>query len=307
MATGICSASAQSVTQVLDTNVIAIGEPTALHMYADWDVSKGPGSFTWPTWNDTLPGGLEILERLPLDTLALEALEYQNIIRVEQTFLVTSWDSGFRAIPPVQLVWNDIDTLASNPLLLEVKLSPPGEAGKIAAPAQIKQVEWTWQEKARKWLPLLLAILALAGLAYWLIRKIKNKPSIPVADETQPEPLEPAHIIALRELERVQTEAIWKQGRVKEHHAAVSLILRAYFEGRFAFPAMERSTDEIRSGLTLLPLKKEEQELVFEVLALTDLVKFAKLTPSADDHHRIIERSMRFVELTAIHPTESPE
>ena len=184
MATGICSASAQSVTQVLDTNVIAIGEPTALHMYADWDVSKGPGAFTWPTWNDTLPGGLEILERLPLDTLALEALEYQNIIRVEQTFLVTSWDSGFRAIPPVQLVWNDTDTLASNPLLLEVRLSPPGEAGKIAAPAQIKQVEWTWQEKARKWLPLLLAILALAGLAYWLIRKIKNKPSIPVADET---------------------------------------------------------------------------------------------------------------------------
>ena len=193
------------------------------------------------------------------------------------------------------------------PLVARGQLSPPGEAGKIAAPAQIKQVEWTWQEKARKWLPLLLAILALAGLAYWLIRKIKNKPSIPVADETQPEPLEPAHIIALRELERVQTEAIWKQGRVKEHHAAVSLILRAYFEGRFAFPAMERSTDEIRSGLTLLPLKKEEQELVFEVLALTDLVKFAKLTPSADDHHRIIERSMRFVELTAIHPTESPE
>ncbi len=312
MATGICSftaqsVTAQSVTMELDTNAIAIGAPASLSIYADRDLAMGFGAFSWPNWGDTLSGGLEILERLPLDTSALEASNGKNLIRVKQTLLVTSWDSGFRAIPPIKLVWNGVDTLNSNPVLLEVRLSPPGEAGKIAAPAQIRQVQWTWQERIKKWLPLIAGILALAGLMFWVVQKLKNKSISPSAAEILSEPVELAHIRALRELERIQADAIWKQGLVKEHHASVSITLRAYLEGRFDFPAMERSTDEIRNGIEHLPIRREEKELIFEVLTLTDLVKFAKLSPKTDDHHRVIERSIRFVELTAIHATESSE
>ena len=77
-------------------------------------------------------------------------------------------------------------------------------------------------------------------------------------------PLEPAHIVALRELERIEQEAIWKQGQTKAHHAAVSQVIRTYFERRFHYPAMERSTDEIRSGLSHLPLRTSEKELILE-------------------------------------------
>jgi len=294
----------QSVTMTLDTNVITIGSPVGLHIHADRDIERGSGSFDWPAWNDTLPGGIEILQRSLLDTLAVSSEDGRDVIRVSQTLLITSWDSGFRAIPPVELVWSG-DTLLSNPLLLEVLLTAPGEPGKIAAPADIRRVQWTWQERARQWLPWVLGILLAGAAAIWLGRRLaQRKPEASDHIEKKPEvPLEPAHVIALRELERIEKEAIWKEGRVKEHHASVSQVLRVYFEHRYAFKAMERSTDEIRNGLVHLPIRRVEQELAIEVLQITDLVKFAKWNPTTDDHHRIIDCCMRFVEQTAMETT----
>ena len=118
-------------------------------------------------------------------------------------------------------------------------------------------------------------------------------------------PLEPAHILALRELNRIEKEAVWKQGRIKAHHAAVSEVMRTYFERRYNYPAMERSTDELRSGLVHFPIRTHEKELILELLDLTDLVKFAKWSPQAADHQRIIEQGIRFVEATTIAPENS--
>ena len=295
---------AQTVTLSLDTNVISIGSPVGLHIDADRDIEQGNGNFGWPAWNDTLPGGLEILRRGALDTLAVTAEDGRDLIRVSQTLWVTSWDSGFRAIPPVALVWSG-DTLLSNPVLLEVLLTAPGEPGKIAAPADIRRVTWTWQERAKKWLPWVLGTLLACAAAIWLGKRLsQRKPADPDPEQEKPAaPLEPAHIIALRELERIEKDAIWKQGRVKEHHASVSQVLRVYFEHRYVFKAMERSTDEIRAGLVHLPIRNTEQELAIEVLQITDLVKFAKWNPTTDDHHRIIDCCVRFVEQTAIDTT----
>lgn len=295
----------QTVSMSLDTSAVAIGEPTVLRIQADRPLEAGTGTFSWPNWQDTVPGGLEILGTKPLDTLAIETLDGKPAIRIEQAYEVTAWDSGYRAIPPVQLIWN-LDTLESNPLLLNVLLAAPGEPGQIAAHADIRRVQWTWQERARLWLPWALAIAALAALAFGLMRRWKNRPTTTSEAPKQEVPLEPAHIIALRELERIEREAIWKQGQTKEHHAAVSQVIRTYFERRFHYPAMERSTDEIRAGLTHLPLRASEKELILELLALTDLVKFAKWTPQQGDHIRIVEQSIRFVELTTA-ATENQE
>ena len=299
MASALMSESVigQSIQMTLDTATIAIGEPTVLRIQADRALEDGTGTFTWPDWKDTLPGGLEILQQLREDTLAIETLEGNAAIRIERAYEVTSWDSGYRAIPPIAVRWNS-DTLESNPLLINVLLAPPGEPGQVAAHADIRRVAWTWQERARRWLPWLLALAALVGLAVWIRRRLKNRPEKEATPLRKEVPLEPAHIVALRELERIEQAAIWKKGQTKEHHAAVSEVIRTYFERRFHYPAMERSTDEIRAGLTHLPLRVTEKELILELLALTDLVKFAKWNPQQNDHIRIVEQGIRFVEMT---------
>ena len=291
----------QQVQMTLDTTVIAIGEPTILRIQADRDVTDGSGTFGWPAWQDTIPGGLEILRAVGDDTTALEGEGGNPIIRVERAFEITAWDSGYLAIPPAKLVWGN-DTLASNPLLLNVLLSPPGEPGQIAGHADIRRVQWTLKERLQRWLPWILAVMAAIGLTIYIVKQWRNRPVETVEEVAPPVTLEPAHIVALRELDRIAKEAVWKRGHVKAHHAAVSEVLRTYFERRYNYPAMERSTDELRSGLVNLPIRSNEKELILELLCLTDLVKFAKWTPQAADHQRVIEQGIRFVEVTTTAP-----
>ena len=301
---GTPEARAQQVRMTLDTTDIAIGEPTVLRVQADRDVTAGSGSFEWPAWQDTIPGGLEILQVLGADTTAIEGEDGNPIIRVERAYEITAWDSGYLAIPPAFLVCG-ADTIASNPLLFNVLLAPPGEPGQIAGHADIRRVQWSWQERLQRWLPWFLALAAALGLAFLIVRWWRNRPVDEIVKSTPAVPLEPAHIVALRELDLIAKEAVWKHGQVKAHHAAVSEVIRTYFERRYNYPAMERSTDELRSGLVHFPIRTHEKELILELLSLTDLVKFAKWSPQAADHERIIEQGIRFVEATTIAPENS--
>ena len=288
----------------VDTTAIAIGEPTVLRVQADRDITSGSGSFEWPIWQDTIPGGLEILQVLGADTTAIEDEDGNPVIRVVRAYEITAWDSGYLAIPPALLFWGT-DTIASNPLLFNVLLAPPGEPGQIAGHADIRRVQWSWQEQLQRWLPRFLAAISALGLVLYLVRRWRNRPETAEVQAAPSALLEPAHIVALRELDRIEKEAVWKQGHIKTHHAAVSEVMRTYFERRYNYPAMERSTDELRSGLVHLPIRAHEKELILELLSLTDLVKFAKWSPQAADHQRIIEQGIRFVEMTTIAPENS--
>ena len=48
---------------------------------------------------------------------------------------------------------------------------------------------------------------------------------------------EPAHIVALRELDKLKNEKLWQSGRVKEHFTMLTDIARNYIAERFSLPA----------------------------------------------------------------------
>jgi hypothetical protein len=292
------SLKAQNVTIALDTNAIALGDQTIFTVAATRDPMDGSGSFSFPIWGDTLTGGLEIIKVAGEDTLAVELAGGRTGIQVIQKLLVTHWDSGFHAIAPIQMRWNK-DTLESNALSIQVLMPEPGKTGEIAGHAPIRLTSWSWQERVRQWLPWVLISVLIFGLGVWLFKKWQKRVPKQTTDRELPTaPLEPAHIIALRTLEAIQSNAVWKNGQVKMHHAASSEALRLYLEHRFNFPALERSTTEIKQAIKRLPLRGGEIETLIEVLTLADLVKFAKFTPEISDHERIVTRSIAFVENT---------
>ena len=288
----------QSVTMALDTNTISIGDQARLTITAIRSITQNQADFSWPNWKDSLPGGIELLGGFDADTTAVDLDNGDMAFAMHRTYRVTCWDSGFIAIPPVGIPFG-LDTIFSNSLVLNVLLAPPGEAGKIAAAADIRETQWTWIERLWRWLPWIIgSILALGILAFiwtqWRKRERTEKIDIP----EKRVPKEAAHVIALRALERIELDAIWKQGEAKKHHAITSEVLRRYLEGRFEFRALERSTEEIKQGIPNLPLLEQDREILLEILNLTDLVKFAKWSPSTDDHIRIVKRAIRFVEQT---------
>jgi hypothetical protein len=126
-------------------------------------------------------------------------------------------------------------------------------------------------------------------------------------------PKEPAHIIALRELDRIKNEKLWQKDKIKEFYSDVTETLRIYIEDRFDIPAMEQTTDEI---LTNFKYRKELiNEKLFgnlsQILSLADLVKFAKYIPLPDDNNMTLVEAYFFVNATKKEeikkPTESEE
>ena len=288
----------QSVTMALDTTTIAIGDQTRLTIVGIRDIRQNQADFSWPDWKDSIPGGLELLGPFETDTLVVDLENGSVAFAIRRMYMVTCWDSGFIAIPPVGIPYG-ADTIFSNSLELTVLLAPRGEAGEIAGAADIRTTEWSLSERFIQWLPWILAVISAIGLSVWVIRKWRaREPSQEKEAPLESIPTEPAHLIALRDLERIESDAIWANGDVKKHHSNTSEALRRYLEGRFEFRALERSTEEIKRGIPNLPLLSEDAETLLNVLELTDLVKFAKWNPTADDHIRVVKRAIRFVEQT---------
>lgn len=281
----------------LDSASWALGGQTTLTVTVRHDVTAGAGGWNFPAWTDSLPGGLEIVRPLGGDTSAAPGPDGAEWIVVNRRFLVTAWDTGFAELPPLPVAFNG-DTAWTAPLAYRIVGPQVTPDTPPMPPADLIEVRWTWWELLLRALPWLAAAGAVAAAAWWGWKKYLRR-----AAGAGPKPEAAAtvlpHEAALAALERIQREAAWRMGDDKGHHAAVSEVLRRYVEARWGFPALERTTFEIRRGLRALPMREEDRTLLVGVLELADMVKFAKLRTGAEDHERAVIQAIRFVHATA--------
>ncbi|MBO4585961.1 MAG: hypothetical protein J5675_05105 [Bacteroidales bacterium] len=135
-----------------------------------------------------------------------------------------------------------------------------------------------------------LGIIILCQLIWLLVRWLRTRKK----EEDKPE--EPAHIRALRKLDKLRGDKFWKPEHQKAFYSGVTDALREYIAARFGVGAMEMTTAEIfdaLKGTEDIPadLYKEIKEL-FEV---ADFVKFAKLTVPEEDNKEVLPKAVRFV------------
>jgi len=283
-------------TAALDSTTWPLGAQVALTIELRNAVAAGAGGWTLPVLADSLPGGLEVVRPLGGDT-ATVAGDGGDWTVVQRRFLVTAWDTGFAELPPLPVVFGD-DTAWTAAVPYRIVGPDVTPETPPMPPADLIEVRWTWWELLVRWLPWIAAAVALAALALWLIKRYRSRADRAEAAEAPAAELLP-HAAALAALERIQREAVWRMGDDKGHHAAISAVLRQYIEARWGFPALERTTLEIRRGLGALPLQEADRTLLLGVLDLADMVKFAKLRTGAEDHERAVLQALRFVHQTA--------
>ena len=75
-------------------------------------------------------------------------------------------------------------------------------------------------------------------------------------------------------------------------------MLRTYNERRFEVPAMESTSDEILGSVPIAGLGRETVAGLRDTLLRSDLVKFAKFIPSAEENERSFSGAVSFVETT---------
>ena len=280
-----------------DTGRIAWGERATITLRLGREI--GDEKPDWPVWKDTIPGGLEILSLSKIDTLLPQNNDpAQWDMIVEQSWVVTSWDSGFVLIPEIDILGEK-----SNPVMLQVLPTRIQETPELIPAAEIIKVEWTVLERIEKAAPWilkgLLMLLAALGVFY-AMKNWKKKENIEI--ET-PVAIKPPHITALEKLKKLEERKGWSKGEAKSFHVQLSEIIRTYIDARFAISSLESTTREAAGQIELLDISQSHKSNLILALKLGDKIKFAKHTARPEDHMKTIGICIEFVK----HTMESPE
>jgi hypothetical protein len=250
-----------------------------------------------PLLKDTLTNHIEILNGPLSDTTVLN----DGRIRILQRYLVTSFDSGFYHVPPVYAELktdNGIKRFYSDyaPLsVMRVRIAPADTASKIFDIIKPYRAPVTAGE-ILPWLLLLIATAVIVWYIIRLVRKMRMKKGGEAIEYVNPDP---AHIIALRELEKLKEEQLWQKGEVKLYYTRLSEIVRQYLENRFRIQSLELTTPETLSLLQKTGFRDDELfRKLRTILTGADLVKFAKYNPDGSENDLHYDYSWDFVSLT---------
>ena len=137
----------------------------------------------------------------------------------------------------------------------------------------------------------LLAVVLMAGAFVWWkwFREAK------VADKPAAPPIPPGQA-ALARLDALYASELLEAGDYRAFHFALSDILREYIERRFSLRAQEQTTDEFLAALPDQRVFNAEQQLLLQdFLRRSDLVKFAKYAPRAEQSREAAEACRKFV------------
>lgn len=281
-----------TVNARLDSTVLWIGDQARL----TFEVSQQPNQkVTMPIFSDTIIGGLEMVEPVKTDTVQSP----DGHIQVNQSYVVTAFEDSLLYIPSFPFV-SDGDTVWSKSLSL--KVVQPFQLDTAAA--SVTDIKPVFDPKFDWWgfiklVLLIVVIIALLVVAFIFIRRyFQNKP---VFEKQIIEPVLPAHVIALGELDRIKSEKAWQQGRSKEYHTELTDVIRIYIERVFDMNSMEMTSEEILEHLQVLRTERKSAYTgLKQILQLADLVKFAKWNPTPDDNELSLLNAYLFVNQTKV-------
>lgn len=290
LTSGLLQAQPTTVSATMDSTILLVGEQTRLTFTV---AQMRDRQVCAPVFSDTIVSGLEIVERLPLDT----QLTDDGLLLVSQSYVLTSFDSALYFIDAQPFV-DGADTLYSNPLSLKV-VSIPVDTAQHAI-ADIKPVYAPPFDWPLFWLIVLitLGVVALAVIGFFVYRYVKRH-AAPSAEVAEPQDLRPAHEIALERLDVIKAEKLWQQNRAKEYHTQLTDVVRDYIARRFGICAVEQTSAEILAGIQpALNGQKTVYADLKTLLTTSDLVKFAKYKPLVSEDEKSLALAYQFVEAT---------
>ena len=284
----ICNAQEIGISAFPDTNIILIGQQIELTVSI---TAKDKDIIRFPILLDSVASKVEIVKQTEWDTTSIN-----GFFKFTKTLKITSWDSGYHAIPPIPAMINN-DTFATRAFMIGVATMTLDTTNAIADIKTIATDPLTWKDYFNAYWPYgawPLSVLLLAALGVYLYNRFKKKPESVI--EVVPEIS--AHVIAFGKLKALEGEQLWQNNQIKQYHVKISEIAREYIENRFKISALEQTTEEIMHYLRLSELNEDQKRVLRKLLMLTDLVKFAKESPLANENEQVMKDAYDLVEST---------
>lgn len=247
----------------------------------------------WTTVKDTLSRNIEVINRSKVLSTPIN----NNDIIVSQTLTLTSFDTGYIEIPPIDIKYSrsSNDTTSNichtkymyiyvEPVLIDTTMTY--KPIKMPIKQNLTFIETT---------PYIGGVIILAGLILLTIYLIKRSKSKSIKEE-EPIPSIPAIVTARERLSQLKDANLWQSGKSKEYYTDLTDIVREYLEGQFNIDAIEMTSDEILLEVRKLQLDKLIIEKLDNTLITADLVKFAKANPNPNENEAAFNNIDSFIE-----------
>ena len=239
-----------------------------------------------------------------VDTVKVQKIKAANtrLLDIRAAIAIQPFEEGTYELPPlfVQRIHRDgtVDTIQFRQQTIEVFTMPVDTAtyvphdlrGQMKYPITLSEV-----------LPWLLGFwvvaLLIAGLISWLLSRRKESDG--------PAFREPAHITALRKLDKYRGDKFWAPEKQKQFYSGVTDALREYIVARYGVGAMEMTTAEIFQDLKKTDIPADLYQEMKDLFERADFVKFAKFIASPEDNATVLPQAVRFV--TATYQSEVEE
>lgn len=269
-------------------------------------VEEGTG-FVFPEWKNDPRGGLVAVSPWMVDTVKVTKQKkgMPRLLDIKAGLVITSFDEGLYELPQIILQRHSkdgvVDTLYYEPMRLEFKTMPVDTAtfvphdikGQIRYPVTMAEVlPWF---AACQW----FVVLIILSVCLYIIYRKKGEVFV--------RPKEPAHIVALRELDKYRGKDMWAPQRQKAFYSGITDALREYMSERYGVGAMEMTTAEIFEDMKRTDAPAELLAEVRQLFELADFVKFAKFVASDEENAAALPVAVRFVTQTYQSQIEAEE
>lgn len=277
-----------TVTATVDSQTVSIGD------WIRYSVNvKHPSSavITFPWLKDSI-GGFDIVQQ---DSVL--KTEVNGEVERKKNFIIAKYDAGNFYVQPFVVQYREangrIGIAQSNPIPVEIR------GIEVDTAQTIKDVKppLTVPMSAEEIAVYIGILLALAGAGYGIYYYIRKKKQI-AGGIVEEKPDIPPHILALMQLDELETKRLWQSGEIKGYYTEATEIIRRYFESRYGIMALEMTTGEVMVQLEKFDLGKNVFRSIEQFLSNADLVKFAKNKPVASENEHVIVQARGIIEQT---------
>ena len=292
----IVQAGPSLIEQVQQRDSILIAD----HLFYGFELSQVEEGtqFAFPQIRDTLMTNMRIVNQWRMDTVKVTKQKkgMPRLLDIKAGMIITSFDEGLYELPQIVLQRQSkdgvVDTLYYEPMRLEFKTMPVDTAtfvphdikGQIRYPVTMAEVlPWF---AAVQW----VVVLIILGVCLYIMYRKKGEIFV--------RPKEPAHIVALRELDKYRGKDMWAPQKQKAFYSGITDALREYISERYDVGAMEMTTAEIFEDMKRTDAPAELLAEVKQLFELADFVKFAKFVASDEDNAAALPVAVRFVTQT---------
>ena len=218
-------------------------------------------------------------------------------VKRQFTLTVAAYEPGAKQVPALEVTYlgprGDVRSARTQPVAVKITsviANEPEPALKDAAPPVTVMEENLWPA----YIVGGLSAAALGALLTMLVvRRLRAR-----RGERPGPPPRPAHEVALEKLDRLGAYGFLENADNRPFYFAVSEIVREYLGGRYGFDSLELTTDELVAELR----RHAGRELVLAEtqgwLTACDLVKFAKISPTAAEARGALESAIHIVSTT---------